>query len=66
MATATTPTTTETAKSTPGRRTLRKAGRDKRNAKIATDKAFAKTYFETKSKRATDKKSAFRKKKAKK
>ena len=65
MATETTTTTTE-KKSTPGRKTLRKVGRDKRNAKIATDKAFAKTYFEAKSKRATDKKSAFRKKKAKK
>ena len=65
MATETTTATTE-KKTTPGRRVLRKSGRDKRNAKIATDKAFAKTYFEAKSKRATDKKSAFRKKKAKK
>ena len=49
-----------------GRRTLRKLGRDKRNTKIATDKEFAKTYFAAKSKRATDKKVAFNKKKRKK
>ena len=64
MATATTTATTEKAK--PGRRTLRKAGRVKRNAKIHADKDFAKKYFDAKSKRATDKKVAFRKRKAKK
>lgn len=49
-----------------GRRTLRTAGRKKRVAKLKTDKEFAKTYFAAKSKRSTDKKSAFRKKKSKK
>jgi hypothetical protein len=54
--------TTEKAK--PGRRTLRKLGRDKRNTKLATDKEHAGKYFEAKSKRSVEKKSAFRKKKA--
>ena len=53
-------------KGTPGRRTLRKKGRDKRNVKIHADKEFAKTYFAAKSKRAADKKVTFRKKKSKK
>ncbi len=62
-------TTTQTAttpKAKLGRKTLRKLGRDKRNTKIATNKEFAKTYFEAKSKRAADKIVAFRKKKNKK
>lgn len=50
-------------KSAPSRKTLRKAGRDKRKTKLKTDPEFKKTYFEGKSKRATDKKAAFRKKK---
>lgn len=62
MATA----TTETTKGKLGRRTLKKLGRDKRAKKIAADKAFAKTFFEAKSKRSAEKKTAFRKKKAKK
>jgi hypothetical protein len=41
-------------------------GRKKRTLKLRTDKEFAKQYFEGKSKRATDKKSGFRKKKSKK
>jgi hypothetical protein len=45
---------------------LRKKGREKRNAKLATNKEFAKTYFEAKSTRSTAKKSTFRKKKSKK
>ena len=48
------------------RRTLRKLGREKRKQKLKTDKEFAKTYFEARSKRSTEKKSAFRKKKSKK
>jgi hypothetical protein len=64
MATATTTTTSEKAKL--GRRTIRKLARTKRNAKIVADKEFAKTYFEAKSKRSADKKTAFRKKKTKK
>jgi hypothetical protein len=58
---ATTTTTTEKAK--PGRRTLRKLGRDKVAKKIATDKEFAAKHFESKSTRATAKKVAFRKRK---
>lgn len=57
-----TQTATET-KSAPSRRTLKAAGRKKRAQKLATDKAFAKTFFEGKSKRAADKKAAYRKKK---
>jgi len=45
------------------RRTLRAAGRKKRKLKLKSDVPFAKTYFEAKSKRSADKKSAFRKKK---
>ena len=45
------------------RRTIKALGRAKRVARLKTDKEFAKTYFEAKSKRSTDKKSAFRKKK---
>ena len=48
------------------RRRLRKAGREKLTTKLVGDKAFAKTYFDGRSKRSTDKKAAFRKKKSKK
>ena len=61
-----TTTTPSTPKSKLGRNTLKKLGRDKRKAKIHGDQEFAKTYFAAKSKRAADKKTAFRKKKAKK
>jgi hypothetical protein len=60
-------TKTETAakeKGALGRRTLRKLGRDKRKAKIQTDKEYAKTLFASRSKRSTDKKAAFKKKKS--
>ncbi len=50
-------------KSKPSRKTLRKAGRVKRAKKIATEPEFKKAYFEGKSKRSTEKKAAFRKKK---
>lgn len=54
----------QAATTTPrSRKTLRKLGRAKRMQKLATNAEFAKTYFEAKSKRSTDKKSAFRKKK---
>ncbi len=56
----------KSAKEGLGRRTIRKLGRDKRNAKIATDKDFATKFFAAKSKKADDKKTAFRKKKNKK
>ena len=64
----TTKTTTDSAakKGAIGRRTKKKLGRDKRKAKIQTDKEFAKTYFEAKAKRAADKKVAFRKRNSKK
>ena len=58
--------TTTTPKAKLGRKTLRKIGRDKRKAKIVANKEFATKFFEAKSKRAADKKTAFRKKKAKK
>ena len=68
MATSTTPSSSKDTKkdgekAKPGRRTLRKAGRVKRNAKIVADKEFATKYFEAKSKRSIDKKVVFRKKK---
>ncbi len=56
-------TTPAAAKSELSRKTLKTAGRKKRQAKLATDKTFAKGYFDAKSKRSTDKKAAFRKKK---
>ena len=63
MSTATTATATAT-KANLGRKTKKKLGRDKKKAKLHADKAFAKTYFESKSKRSIDKKTAFRKKKS--
>lgn len=48
------------------RRTLRRLGRGKRQLKLKTDAAYAKAYFEAKSKRSVDKSAAFRKKKSKK
>jgi hypothetical protein len=48
------------------RRKKKTEGRKKRSLKLKTDPAAAKTYFEAKSKRSTDKKAAFRKKKSKK
>jgi hypothetical protein len=48
------------------RRKKKTAGRKKRTLKLKTDKEFAKTFFEARSKRANDKKSTFRKKKSRK
>lgn len=48
------------------RRKKKAAGRKKRAQKLKTDKEFAKTYFEGRSKRSNDKKSTFRKKKSRK
>jgi hypothetical protein len=59
-------TQTAAAKPNYSRKTLKKMGRDKRKAKIASDKEFAKTWFEGKSKRSDDKKKAYRKRFAKK
>lgn len=50
-------------KTKPSRRTLRKKGRDARRAKLQAGGDFRKAYFEGKSKRSTEKKAAFRKKK---
>jgi hypothetical protein len=50
-------------KTKPSRRTLRKKGRVKRKEKLQKDPAFKSAYFEGKSKRSTEKKAAFRKKK---
>ncbi len=52
-----------TEKTKPSRKTLRKKGRVKRKTKLVADPEFRKAYFEGKSKRSTDKKAAFRKKK---
>ncbi len=60
MSQTATATSTASAKS---RKTIRKEGREKRIQKLATDADFRKAYFEGKSKRANDKKAAFRKKK---
>ena len=48
------------------RRRKKAAGRKKRTLKLRSDKEFAKTFFEGRSKRANDKKAAFRKKKTRK
>lgn len=48
------------------RRKLKAAGRKKRAQKLQADKEFAKTFFGARSKRSTDKKQLFRKKKTRK
>jgi hypothetical protein len=48
------------------RRKKKAEGRKKRVLKLQSDRAVAKTYFDSKAKRAADKKSAFRKKKSRK
>ncbi len=63
---ATTQTENTLAVKRNARRKARRAGAKKLMAKLGTDKEFAKTYFEGRSKRSTEKKSAFRKKKARK
>jgi hypothetical protein len=50
-------------KTPPSRRTLRKKGRAKRIAKLKESPEARKAHFEGKSKRSTEKKAAFRKKK---
>ena len=49
-----------------GRKRITTEGRNKRKLRLKTDREFAKTYFDAKSKRSTEKKSTFRKKKTKK
>jgi hypothetical protein len=70
MATAQTTTTTTSATDLAKKRALRRRtkaeGRKKLAAKLKTDKEFSKAFFEARSKRANDKKAAFRKKKSKK
>ena len=48
------------------RRKLRALGRKKRAFKLRTNPEFAKTYFEARTKRAADKKVAYRKRRTKK
>lgn len=67
---AQTQTAAKTAKKADGmmakknlRKKARKEGREKRRVKLQSDKEFAKAFFEARSKRANDKKAAFRKKK---
>lgn len=50
-------------KTPPSRKTLKKKGRAKRVGKLKANPEFKKAYFEGKSKRSTEKKAAFRKKK---
>ena len=64
--TATSAAATDLTKKRALRRTKKAAGRKKLTAKLKTDKEFAKTFFEARSKRANDKKVAFRKKKSRK
>ncbi|MBS1964190.1 MAG: hypothetical protein JST04_18400 [Bdellovibrionales bacterium] len=52
-----------TEKTKPSRRTLRKKGRAKRAKRLVSEPEFRKAYFDGKSKRSVEKKSAFRKKK---
>lgn len=54
---------TTATKTAPSRKTLRAKGRKKRTERLKKDAEFKKTYFEAKSKRATEKKAAYRKKK---
>lgn len=56
-------TTTKKPTTPPSRKTLRKAGRDKRKAKLLGSAEAHKAFHEGKSKRAGDKKAAYRKKK---
>lgn len=55
-----------TEKSKLSRRNRRKIGRDKRRSKLATDKEYAKGYFEARSKRSDEKKVRYKKRRAKK
>jgi len=54
---------TTAEKTKPSRKTLRKKGRVKRAKRLVAEPEFRKAYFEGKSKRSTEKKAAFRKKK---
>jgi hypothetical protein len=55
------------AKVAPGtKKRARRAGKKKLVAKLRANRETAKTYFEARSKRSTEKKAAFRKKKSKK
>jgi hypothetical protein len=45
------------------RKNVKAHGRAKRKLRLAADKEFAKSFFEARSKRSVDKKSAYRKKK---
>lgn len=60
-----TPATATKAAPAASRKKKKAEGRKKRVAKLKTDKEFAKKFHDSKSKRAIDKKAAFRKKKSK-
>jgi hypothetical protein len=66
MAEATTTAAAPTSSKVTSRRKLRALSRKKRASKIVSDKEFAKSFFEAKSKRSTDKKAAYKKRHAKK
>lgn len=59
--------TQNTAQTTKGKPTskkkLRALGRKKRDERLTTDPEFKKAYFDAKSKRSTERKTGFRKKK---
>ncbi len=55
------PKVTPSAKAKLSRKTLRDRRRKVMRVKLATDKEFAKTFFEARSKRSVARKSAFRK-----
>lgn len=63
---AQTPKATDPAVLKNTRKKKKTEGRKKRAQKLKTNKEFAKIFFDAKSKRSTDKKAAFRKKKSKK
>lgn len=64
---ATVSTSTAAKTDSPNARRVKRAeGRKKRVLKLKTDPAFAKQFFENKSKKALEKKSSFRRKKNKK
>ena len=57
------PAQTPSPKGNLGRRALRAKARSARKLRLVADKEYAKAYFGARSKRATEKKAAFRKKK---
>jgi hypothetical protein len=66
MTTATNTSATPGSKPAYSRRTLRKLGREKRSTKLRAEPEFRKAFFEGKSKRSNDRKTAYRKRHEKK